>query len=341
MNSKKQPKTITTRIPSPVRAAFKGIYKWEVIQNNSVVSKGQADNLVLDSFLNAISPVNGDILSSNLGNVLTTLRVGTGTILPSVSDTTLVNEISNTATKLVTNGKAELNVLDNSQLIESISAQFQFDLGAIDTSISGTIRELGVSSVGSNLLSRVVITPGIEVESDQQLRITYELQALISITDRQPLSLTIPGLGNFTGTLPNAGKGLFNYSLYDNTSSVFDNLKFLTSPTRLSIIPTTTPLGSFASVGADMNEINFTGSSGATENGNSYAFLLGTAQPYTNGTFVQRVDFRFTSNNAWTTPAGGFVLRNAFMFKFDAGQSFTKDDQTILDLIFTASWGRL
>lgn len=270
-------------------------------------------NLILNAALDAIG---------NGTDIYTTVAVGTGNTTPATTDTALDNQIAYTST-----------LVDIPAVTRTTTAPFyvertntwQFAQGAAQ----GALKEIGLSSYGSTLWTRALITDGagtpitLDVGADEILNVTYILR-FYKPYGESDLS------GSFTVTTDPGESGessaVHNYTLRMANAGTAGNPEPVKSNSSSCAGYDTYTLGAVTGAGS----------------GTGYTSASGRAlQSYTNGTYYRDIDFTFVLSQANYTIEGLYLgLQPSGGFQIKLTDVITKSNTQTLKLTFRQSWAR-
>lgn len=346
------------RAPPPrVRASIEGWLRWELIGRDGRVRRAdEQHNLILDQGLNQIATYGFGISSNDFTESFAYFAVGTGSTAADKSDTGLEAEVARTNN--TNTGDTITRVSDG---VYDIVRSFEFDFDEAN----GNLAEWGVSpssSAAANLASRELFkdtggTPAaVTKTSDDKLRGVYTRRITLTPTAATTSSLTITNHGTVPG----------KYRLFGGDTSVFRGFLDLKAATLLATGKQPPGLGSaltweapalYASM-EDLSGAAYTstipGGAGGDKSGSRFGVEQQSAAPaYTPGSFERGgATFKFGTGRANLAIYGvGLVSQGSvqgqtgaclgFLFDFDDGEEWTKDDLHELRVTLpTLTWSR-
>jgi hypothetical protein len=266
-----------------IRATIVGKYKVQVCRNGVVVREPFGDNWIPNLVLN--QGLDLMITGTDCTGLMTFGRIGSGTTTPTVSDTSLANQLKVTST-ILGSGNGTTNDTVNGAATHTKVYEFAAESATV------TYNELGVGSAQStNLGTRALFPSGVVCNNGDNMRLTYSLTFSIpSIVSPVTISLSAVNGFNVSGTLKTVGtfQNLFAALAAGGGSSGGGTWPSLFNGSAgvgiLGSAPTTFPTVntalSYTSLGS-----NVTGSQGS----------------YTNGTFTRNCTFQWVPSNPSAT----------------------------------------
>ena len=349
--------------PAKVGARMEGRIHYQLVdREGKIVDEGESHNLVLDAGLDLVA-------SHGLGQgIFAYCVVGTGSTAPAATDTGLVAELTRTNTTWQGD-----STVRTSNGVYDISRYFEFTYGAAN----GNLTEFGFSpnsGTGANLFSRALFRDGggspktITKTSSEKLRVNYTLTVTLTpvtstvgsftITNVTPAPLTGHYLLIQPGNthIPRPDLGTFNWLA---TGAVAGNSGgYGTYASGPAIGGFSFDGNTHLSYGDTIWDHRFyQGSNGsATSGATGYSYMTGGSPPayvagsYQRGTYQQGVDtglmnytiYGFAINGGnWSDGSGAVEQTPGYIFAFDSGVSFAKDNLHTLTVgTPVVSWSR-
>jgi hypothetical protein len=310
---------------------MKGHFLIEVIKDNSVVKSIDQDNLILQPGVQwYLKYASGGPGATTGIRPLGRIELGTGTTPPNLSQTQLINKNPSWFKEIysLTDGVATGAFPGNIEVVHSNI--FSFTVGEI----IGTVNEIGIKITEANLttiknqypdisaltlssvplLSRVVLSEPLVLQSDEQLRITYTV------------TLTIPSTGQNAVVNINGNNYQATIYKYSTQSYAFAAL----FPTCTGGVASTKILTMYRSV-FTRNNVSSTTRANISRSFNTQTFV-------NNNTI--RLDVSMPASYLFNGNIYGFSLRcgnesqigNEFLIVNLNGDSFTKTTTEILNI---------
>lgn len=299
------------------KATMQGLYKLTVRRADGSVKQETPwfENLILDTGLEQLG-------TSTATGSLGPCEIGTGTAVPSVSQTQLQSFSARTTNAIAAGQSAQAT----SPYYYSAWRTWRFAIGTLN----GNYTEVGVGWDSNNLFSRALITPdgvtpaAITVLSDEQLDVSYTMRVY-------PPSESDWGAGTFD----------ISGASYD----VFGRLSQAATNTGYHVLQGSNPIAPTALSG---NRIRwYAGTVGAitgAPSGANNPVFSDTLAAYTPGSLSRNSTANFGLSDGNT--AGGIrsvvVQPNGFMYscQYQFTPAIPKDDTKTLSLTFSCSWAR-
>lgn len=331
------PRFMRERTPpkAPFGARLQGRLHWQLVgRDGKVKQEGEQSNLVLDSGLDHVASYS--IVTNGGAGVARYAAVGTGSTAPATSQTGLDSEIARTSTLGVVSYPGVTTETANGVFEHKIDREFGF------AEANGNLTEWGFSpgSAGTSLFCRELFRDGsnnpitVTKTSSEKLRLTYTLTITFTPVTAQAANFTITDLGAKVGT----------FCVAKSSASLVHNLPEFFSRYMRALVGT----------GTDTIRCAYTSSRLSP----SYAIGLVTPSSYATPTFSAFVSgtwertISFTAdtgswnatNYSWTlagAEAGGTIRVQGYVFSFDVGEQFVKDNLHTLSVdLFTITWSR-
>tara|TARA_R100001132_G_C3275829_1_gene99968 strand:- start:16977 stop:17855 length:879 start_codon:yes stop_codon:yes gene_type:complete len=281
---------------------YSGRFKAEVLKDNEVVREScWSDNVIVNNFLNNVASDSG-----NTGG-LSSVAVGTGTSEPSVTDTSLDNQVATTSNDVSNN---EINQITTVPYYCSLTYVFIFNIG----DVSGNITEVSANSFTGGIVSRALFRDefgdptSVTVLADEQLRITYEGRVTIPDED------TVASVDGYTLTIRPSGA--------DNTTAWgFGNSVFINA-NRANVYS------------GSIGDIDSTPSGGS----NTQASAV-NAEPYVSNSFQREITY------TWDTTRANFDIASALFrvgmqWQVGIDPVIPKTSSDLLNITIVVSFGR-
>ncbi len=314
------------------------VQRWEVVNPDGSIAQSGGDykNLILDQGM--------DMPGSNYYKDLSTYcAVGTDNTAPTQTDTGLGTEVARTGNTSVANTD-----FDGSAKTVTHHREFEFAQGALD----GTYYEVGFSpnsAAGNNLFSKTQFKDsegnpvGVEVSSDQKLRVTYDLvlspqpntqtAGTADITNIGTIGFThmmqrVQGRGDRRGYKAIGESGLHNDGALE--------------PARAGDFMVADNEYQFASYGSHGGQYWW-------QSGSIYRRLSSVLQSYTDGNYYRDKDLVLDTTdyqNGQVTSVSMEIDDDYnepdifYALVFDSADRFTKADTHRLTFTFRFSWAR-
>lgn len=316
------PKCREIELPTP-KVGVEGLYRMVVREHDGAVAKdtGWFKNIITNTGLDQLAT------GAQVGN----MSLGTGTMAPSATDTSLQTFAQFSDTSAPGSGYSPAYPPQNttSPYVTGFTRAYRFSIGRLN----GTYSEVGVSGTtnGTALFSRALIVDGggapapITVSSSQQLDAYYTVRKFAPLVDTSE-TVTISGTSHtITGRAAFAGDG---------------NIWFPTAP--FNAINNSNGVY-FVNAGVALGAITSSltgGTASATVNG----FV--TPAAYTPGSYTRECTVFAGTNEA--NVAGGirgvqfyWGSSSAAMFQYVLNTAIAKDVTKTMNLNFSVSWARV
>ncbi len=284
-----------------------------------------------DWFDNLITNQGMDRLGG-IAAVFSRAMVGTGTVAPAYTQTTLQSSLATTTSFSSTATNSGAPLYQTQHLFT-----FTFTQGAV----VGNITEVGVGWDATNVFSRALIVDGaqspisITLTSIDQLTVYYRLTIRPVLTDTSGI-VTISGVDySYVGRLSQAS------SFFTNSGQFYSNLYDGNSFSQLALGWTTNSVVVYGA-GSTLGTITSNAPTGTAASTNASATYI----PYAAGSYYR--DTTFTLSSSTGNAAGGIgAIRLYFgntayaAFQYSFSPVIPKDNTKTLSMTFRFSWTRL